>query len=355
MSVNCSELVLLQVILEFQSYLQQQSSLMPDSAQDLATKMKDSFGCRGLPTGEFLTGNETDIALSSAVAAGSMNLTALFEFFAAYNCSLDEAGMFLAGQEGDEESRCVNPQFYSYSYRIVGTIFQGFVLFVGVLGNSMVVYVVARTKSMHSPTNCYLVSLAIADCIVLIAAVPQEILSYYLVGEKWIWGEYGCAAFVFFQNLGINASSLSLTAFTVERYIAICHPMKAQSVCTVSRAKRIIGFVRIFAVIYCSPWFFALTTTKKVNYYGFSDVVSCTFKLTRQQYLGYYFADLFVFYVVPLLLSTVLYSLIARILFDSHRAKSCSSSSKNGPPLTVDSTKTNAARVQVSAGLECTS
>ena len=33
---------------------------------------------------------------------------------------------------------------------------------------------------------------------------------------------------VYCQFLAMNASALFLSAFTVERYIAICHPMKAQ-------------------------------------------------------------------------------------------------------------------------------
>lgn len=56
--------------------------------------------------------------------------------------------------------------------------------------------------------------------MVLLSAVPNEILSYYVLGEQWIWGRVGCALFIFFQYLGINASSLSITAFTIERYIA---------------------------------------------------------------------------------------------------------------------------------------
>nr|CAD7426975.1 unnamed protein product [Timema monikensis] len=83
---------------------------------------------------------------------------------------------------------------------------------------------------MRSPKR---MSMAVADCVVLLASVPNEILYYYLVGNLWIWGDVGCAGFIFFQNLGINASSLSLVAFTVERYIAICHPLKAHTVCTV--------------------------------------------------------------------------------------------------------------------------
>ena len=33
---------------------------------------------------------------------------------------------------------------------------------------------------------------------------------------------------IYCQFLAMNASALFLSAFTVERYIAICHPMKAQ-------------------------------------------------------------------------------------------------------------------------------
>lgn len=43
---------------------------------------------------------------------------------------------------------------------------------------------------------------------------------------------------------------------TLCRYIAICHPMKAQTVCTVSRAKRIIAGVWIFTCVYCMLWLF---------------------------------------------------------------------------------------------------
>ena len=241
-----------------------------------------------------------------------------------------------------------DPEYYSYSYRIVGTLFQGIILLVGLVGNILVVLVVAKTKSMHSPTNCYLVSLAVADVIVLVASVPNELIFYFLIGDKWIWGEWGCAIFSFSQYLGINASSLSLTAFTVERYIAICHPMKAQTMCTVNRAKKIIWGVWIFSVIYCVPWL-GLTKLKPIPYKGFEDVKKCSFKLSREAYLYYYLVDLIAFYAFPLLLSVVLYGLIAKILFASQsvNVKTCVGGKSTNGQLTVDSTKTNAARTQV--------
>ncbi|XP_054711109.1 thyrotropin-releasing hormone receptor-like [Uloborus diversus] len=244
----------------------------------------------------------------------------------------------------------LDPSYYSMNYRIVGTVFQGIVFIVGVFGNIMVVIVVWQTRSMHTPTNCYLVSLSIADFMVLIASVPNEILAYYLLGDEWVWGRWGCAIFIFLQYLGINASSLSITAFTVERYIAICHPMKAQFMCTVSRAKKIIIGVWIFACFYCSPWLF-LTKIQPIYYKGHQDKETCTFALSRKHYVGYFFADLVLFYILPLLLSCVLYGLIARILFSNEIPKTPGKKNCSTANVCIgDSKKTNSstnARVQV--------
>ncbi|KZS17700.1 Uncharacterized protein APZ42_016285 [Daphnia magna] len=118
--------------------------------------------------------------------------------------SMDFLGDDTGGTNSSFSDKEENPSYFSRDYRLVGTLFQGLILLVGVLGNLLVVMVVYRTRSMHSPTNCYLVSLAAADCVVLIASVPNEILSYYVIGSQWIWGPIGCAVFVFLQNLGEN-------------------------------------------------------------------------------------------------------------------------------------------------------
>lgn len=193
------------------------------------------------------------------------------------------------------------------------------------------------------------VSLAVADCIVLVASVPNEILSYYLLGNQWIWGQAGCAGFIFCQNLAINASSLSLLAFTLERYIAICQPLRAHTLCTVSRAKRITLGVWLFAAIYSSPWL-VLTTTRALKYRGHRDLDWCDFKFPRAQYLVYYCCDLVAFYVAPLLLSCVMYCLIARVLF-TRRLVHTRSQQPNG---TVHSDAAAAARSQVTSTMDGT-
>uniref|UniRef100_A0A8D2Q858 Thyrotropin-releasing hormone receptor n=1 Tax=Varanus komodoensis TaxID=61221 RepID=A0A8D2Q858_VARKO len=196
-------------------------------------------------------------------------------------------------------------------YQVVTIFLVLLICGLGIVGNIMVVLVVLRTKHMRTPTNCYLVSLAVADLMVLVAAgLPNITESIY---GSWVYGYIGCLCITYLQYLGINASSCSITAFTIERYIAICHPIKAQFLCTFSRAKKIIIFVWAFTSIYCMLWFFLLDLNRVT--YKDTTVVTCGYKVPRSYYSPIYMMDFGIFYVMPMILATVLYGLIARILF----------------------------------------
>ncbi|XP_058502814.1 thyrotropin-releasing hormone receptor isoform X2 [Solea solea] len=200
---------------------------------------------------------------------------------------------------------------YTVEYKVVSVLLVSLICGVGIVGNVMVILVVLTTKHMRTPTNCYLVSLAVADLMVLTAAGLPNITD--ALHGQWVYGYAGCLGITYLQYLGINASSCSITAFTVERYIAICHPIKAQFLCTLSRAKKIILLVWALTSVYCVMWLF-LSDTKELVYDN-AVLLSCAYKVSRSHYLPIYFTDFAVFYVLPLMLATVLYGLIARILF----------------------------------------
>ena len=127
------------------------------------------------------------------------------------------------------------PAYYSLQYRIIGFVVVTAIFIIGIIGNAMVVTVVCRTRSMHTPTNCYLVSLACADVILLVTAPLPTIVQYFLVIDDLPLGSVGCPIVIFAQYLGVNVSALSMAAFTIERYFAVCRPMRAHAVCTVWR------------------------------------------------------------------------------------------------------------------------
>ncbi|XP_014844869.1 PREDICTED: thyrotropin-releasing hormone receptor-like [Poecilia mexicana] len=200
---------------------------------------------------------------------------------------------------------------HSVQYKVVSSLLLLLICALGIVGNVMVILVVLITRHMRTPTNCYLVSLAVADLMVLTAAglpaIPDSLFA------SWVFGRCGCLLITYLQYLGINASSCSITAFTIERYIAICHPIKAQFLCTLSRAKRIILLVWVCTSIYCVMWFYLSDIELQV--FANVTVVTCGYRVPRKFYLPIYFFDFSVFFVLPLLLSAVLYGLIARILF----------------------------------------
>lgn len=207
-------------------------------------------------------------------------------------------------------------EYYNVWYRIVGSFFLSLIFAIGCTGNAMVVLVVWRCRSMHTPTNCYLVSLAVADLLLLFWATLPTLVEYNMVIDEHISGPAGCSIMVFTQYLGVNVSSLSITALTVERYIAICHPMRAHTICTISRAKRIIAGLWIAGLTYSAPWL-ALTTTYPRRFTDGSSIEYCTFRLPRHDYMIYYLADLILMYAVPLVVNCVLYGLIAWTLYSN--------------------------------------
>jgi len=102
------------------------------------------------------------------------------------------------------------------------------------------------------------------------------------------------------------------------RYIAICHPMRAKATNTVRRTRRIILCLWAAGVVYCCPWL-ALATTMPRHLKDGRNISICgptNQRHYRHLYVAYYVADLVIFYAAPLLTATVLYTLIARKLYE---------------------------------------
>ncbi|KAK5971081.1 Thyrotropin-Releasing Hormone Receptor [Trichostrongylus colubriformis] len=179
---------------------------------------------------------------------------------------------------------------------------------IGIVGNILVITVVFKVRGMKTPTNCYLVSLALSDTLFFIATTPTELSSLFT--KDYPFGSLCCSLFTYLPYLAINSSALSITAFTVERFIGICHPFWARTICTVKRAKMIICGIWIFSFIYNFPWLFlsGLIIDEEGGY--------CDFKMGREdwKYKVMYVGDLVGFYVIPMFLNIVIYAKIAIVL-----------------------------------------
>ncbi|XP_071439458.1 pyrokinin-1 receptor-like [Hetaerina americana] len=173
----------------------------------------------------------------------------------------------------------------------------------GILGNVITCLVIRRNKSMHTATNFYLFSLSISDLLLLITGLPQEM--YYIWSRyPYIFGEVFCILRGLAAETSANATVLTITAFTVERYMAICHPFYSRTPSKLSRATRLILVVWLVALVFAIPSAAQVGVVVKEN----SDYSTCTIKLSS--YAHYFCFLSVIFFLIPMNIIVVLYALI---------------------------------------------
>ncbi|KAA8589497.1 neuromedin-U receptor 1 [Etheostoma spectabile] len=126
------------------------------------------------------------------------------------------------------------------------------IFMVGVVGNVLTCTVIARNKVMWTPTNYYLFSLAVSDLLVLLLGMPLELYELWQ-NYPFLLGKGGCYFKTFIFETVCLASILNVTALSVERYIAVVHPLRAKYVVTRTHAKRVILTVWGVSVLCALP------------------------------------------------------------------------------------------------------
>lgn len=130
------------------------------------------------------------------------------------------------------------------------------VVLVGVCGNSLVIEVVRKKRSMHSTMNFLLVNLAIADLLALVWCLPGTILSYTAQPSGQL-GNFLCKFITTHSIAGIGmiVSGLTLTLISVERYKALVTPMETRFRLSKENVIYAIVGIWVFATIYVCPLF----------------------------------------------------------------------------------------------------
>ncbi|KAK2859604.1 hypothetical protein Q5P01_004224 [Channa striata] len=178
------------------------------------------------------------------------------------------------------------------------------VFVVGLLGNCLVMYVIIRYTKMKTATNIYIFNLALADALVT-TTMPFQSTDYLL--NTWPFGEVVCKVFISIDYYNMFTSIFTLTMMSVDRYVAVCHPVKALDFRTPIKAKMINVCIWILSSAAGIPAFVLGGTQTN------SDITECALQFPEP----YVYWDtlmkicVFVFaFVVPVLIITVCYSLM---------------------------------------------
>ena len=94
----------------------------------------------------------------------------------------------------------------------------------GILGNVLVLIVIVRNQQLHTVTNIFISSLALADLLVCIVAQPMNAVFLYGLPPNPVYGMTRKT----FSFISVLASISNLAVLTIDRYIAIALPMQYQ-------------------------------------------------------------------------------------------------------------------------------
>ncbi|XP_060066569.1 C-C chemokine receptor type 1-like [Ylistrum balloti] len=121
-----------------------------------------------------------------------------------------------------------------------------YVYVVGFPGNILAL-VIWLQKRMRNSSGYYLAALALADLVFLLLQIVYEL------NEKWgircLDVEFVCEFYPIIFLTSQYLSPLLVLAFTVERYISICHPFSREKFCTTKRAKIVIACLFSFSFL----------------------------------------------------------------------------------------------------------
>ncbi|XP_034043662.1 neuropeptide Y receptor type 2 [Thalassophryne amazonica] len=100
------------------------------------------------------------------------------------------------------------------------------IILFGVIGNSLVIYVVYTFKNLRTVTNFFIVNLAIADLLVNTLCLPFTLV-YTLYGE-WKFGRALCFLLPFAQGVAVHVSTITLNVIALDRYRSIVYHLESR-------------------------------------------------------------------------------------------------------------------------------
>ena len=197
----------------------------------------------------------------------------------------------------------------SHTEQVLKCVAYSIILFCSLVGNVLVICVVLLNRHMRTVTNYLIVNMAVADLLITAFNMPITITVIAGIQIEWsesVASEMLCKFIPVSQSLSIASSVLSLTEIAVDRFLAVMYPLKRYI--SFHAAYVLIVVVWIVGIAVNSPILYAqkIIVSEEVLYCQeiwtpvFGENAAKDFTIV-----------LFVlFYAVPLLTMSVLYSFV---------------------------------------------
>uniref|UniRef100_A0A3P8PC76 G-protein coupled receptors family 1 profile domain-containing protein n=1 Tax=Astatotilapia calliptera TaxID=8154 RepID=A0A3P8PC76_ASTCA len=189
-------------------------------------------------------------------------------------------------------------------YVCVTVIYIPLMLF-GLLGNILTILVVWLRPHMRTSTYLYLSSMAVSDLLILLL-LPLDLYKLWRP-RPWPLGDLACKLTMFLSECCTFCTILHITFLSLERYLAVCWPITAKTVVTRRRTRAIIGCLWLSAAVSAAPVLVMVGVEDRE--------CRCTHFAISSGLLSAMMILSNLYFLVPLCILGVVYSLIGRTLW----------------------------------------
>lgn len=184
------------------------------------------------------------------------------------NCTMNEN----SDTYSDEPDNILEDQDAVLFEFITNGILLNFVGVMGIVGNIISMIILSRPQ-MKSSINYLLIGLARCDTVLIITsmflfglpAIYQYTKTKLLFTYQYIIYPF-LAPVVFPVAIIAQTVSVYLTlTVTLERFVAVCHPLQARSLCTYGRARLYVILIIIFSTLYNLSRFWEVTLIEQCH------------------------------------------------------------------------------------------
>ncbi|XP_057599228.1 LOW QUALITY PROTEIN: neurotensin receptor type 2 [Hippopotamus amphibius kiboko] len=128
--------------------------------------------------------------------------------------------------------------------KVLFTALYSLIFALGTAGNALSVHVVLKERAgPPGRLRCHVLSLALSALLLLLVGVPMELYNFVWFHYPWVFGDLGCRAYYFVRELCAYATVLSVASLSAERCLAVCQPLRARSLLTPRRTRRLLSVV----------------------------------------------------------------------------------------------------------------
>ncbi|KAM9337542.1 LOW QUALITY PROTEIN: type-1 angiotensin II receptor [Symphorus nematophorus] len=155
-----------------------------------------------------------------------------------------------AGEPEGVSLTCGMSGNHEFIFTLVPIVY-GCIFVIGIVGNSMVVAVIYCYMKLKTVANIFVLNLAVSDLTFLIT-LPMW-ATFTATGYHWPFGGFLCKASAGLVIFNLYTSVFFLTALSIDRYLAIVHPMRSRRFRTVVYARITCVLMWLFAFVLSVP------------------------------------------------------------------------------------------------------